>query len=332
MPKEKKAIGEIKELADIPGIGDGIVKKLQTAGYHSLARVANSNAKSLQTIEGIGAETANKIVEAAREQLNFYEFETAEQIERNEEQIARITTSSKELDELLLHPKLRGKIRGGVESMLITEAYGRYASGKSALGFQLAINVQLPTEKGGLDGSCIFLDTEMTFRSIRIKEMAEKRGYDAEKMLSNIYYQKVVSTDHLQRLLMRAEQYIREKNVKLIIVDSIAALLRKEFHTRDQLPIRQATLNDVLMNLQSLANIYNIPVYITNQVMDRPDALPFVDPTMPVGGNILGHATQRIYLRKAKDNNRIARLVDSSCLPMGEALFKITEEGISDAE
>jgi len=330
--KDIKNPKDIKDIKDIPGIGEATIKKLYNSGIVTLIQVANSNPKRLQEIDGIGDETAFNLIENAREALGLNNFLSGVEIERDEEKINRITTSSKELNELLTPPKLRGKIIGGIESMLITEFYGMFGTAKSQLGFQLAINVQLPKEKGGLEGSAIVLDSEGTFKSSRIKQMCEARGYNADKILQNIYCAKVISTDHLNKLLVKAEQYIREKNVKLIVVDSIAALLRKEFHGRDQLPDRQATLNETLTILQNLADVYNIPIYVTNQVMSRPDAMFFMDPTIPVGGNIMGHATCRVYLRKAKDNKRIAQLVDSSSLPMGEAVFRITEAGIEDVE
>ncbi|MCD4798122.1 MAG: DNA repair and recombination protein RadA, partial [Methanosarcinales archaeon] len=49
------------------------------------------------------------------------------------------------------------------------------------------------------------------------------------------------------------------------------------------------------------------------------------------GGHIVGHtATFRLYLRKSKGEKRIARLVDSPCLPEGEAVFSVTTEGLTD--
>jgi DNA repair protein RadA len=38
----------------------------------------------------------------------------------------------------------------------------------------------------------------------------------------------------------------------------------------------------------------------------------------------------RLYLRKSKGGKRIARLIDSPNLPEGEAVFGVTEEGVSD--
>jgi DNA repair protein RadA len=80
-----------------------------------------------------------------------------------------------------------------------------------------------------------------------------------------------------------------------------------------------------------LAEIYNIAVVITNQVMARPDVF-YGDPTQAVGGHVLYHAPGvRVQLRKSKGNKRIARVVDAPHLPEGEAVFAITEIGIRDA-
>ena len=82
--------------------------------------------------------------------------------------------------------------------------------------------------------------------------------------------------------------------------------------------------------LQKLADTHNIAIYITNQVMANP-AMMFGDPTVAVGGNIIGHASGfRLYLRKSKQTKRIARLIDSISLPEGEAVFNVTEKGIED--
>lgn len=77
-----------------------------------------------------------------------------------------------------------------------------------------------------------------------------------------------------------------------------------------------------------IKNFHNLAVVVANQVMARPDMF-FGDPTAPVGGHIVTHAcTTRIYLRKSKGDRRIARVIDSPCLP--EAVFVIQEEGIGD--
>jgi DNA repair protein RadA len=65
--------------------------------------------------------------------------------------------------------------------------------------------------------------------------------------------------------------------------------------------------------------------------MAKPDAF-FGDPTSPVGGHIVAHnCTTRVYLRKSRGNQRIARLVDSPYLPEAEVVFSIEEDGVKDA-
>lgn len=108
------------------------------------------------------------------------------------------------------------------------------------------------------------------------------------------------------------------------------SLFRSEFAGRGALGERQQKLNAHIHKLQKLADTHSLAVYITNQVMDNP-AILFGDPTTPVGGNIIAHAaTTRLYLRKSKEDKRIVRLVDSPNMPEGEAVMKITTNGISD--
>jgi len=55
------------------------------------------------------------------------------------------------------------------------------------LGLTLAVNVQLPIDKGGANGKSVFIDTEGTFRPARIKQIAEGLGANSEKVLKNIF-------------------------------------------------------------------------------------------------------------------------------------------------
>lgn len=235
----------------------------------------------------------------------------------------KITTSSKKLDELL---------GGGIPTQAITEAFGMYGSGKTQLAFQLAINVQLPESDGGLEKTCLFIDSEGTFSPERILEIAKNRGLDAEKVLKNIYVARAYSSDHQVLLIEKSVDLIKEKNIGLIVIDSITSHFRVDYMGRGELAERQQKLNKHLHQLQRLADAFNLAVYITNQVMARPDII-FGDPTQPVGGHVLAHISfYRLYLRKSKQNLRIARLVDAPNLPEREVVFQITERGLEDYE
>lgn len=203
------------------------------------------------------------------------------------------------------------------------------------LAHTLAVLVQKPPEEGGLNGSVIWIDTENTFRPERIKQIAENRGMDPEEVLKNIYVARAFNSNHQMLLVEKAEEIIKQKAasdrpVKLLVVDSLTGHFRSEYVGRGTLAERQQKLAKHLADLHRLANLYDIAVFVTNQVQARPDAF-FGDPTRPIGGHILAHsATVRVYLRKGKAGKRIARLIDSPHLPEGEAAFTITEKGIED--
>lgn len=316
MAKEKS----VKELEDLPGIGPTTAEKLRTNGFDNIEKVAASSPYELSEVTGISIENAKKAIEAAREATNI-EVQTGSAVLEKRKAIGRIATGSKGLDELL---------GGGVETNGITEMYGRFASGKTQLGFQLAVNAQLPVSKGGLDGTVLFIDTEGTFRPERVEANAKGAGLDPKKILDNIFVSRVTSTEQQILTVERADKLVREKNVKLIIVDSLMALFRSEYIGRGALNERQQKLNAHIHKLQKLADAYSLAVYITNQVMDNPGML-FGDPTTPVGGNVVAHAaTTRLYIRKSKEEKRIVRLVDSPNMPEGETVIKITTEGIKD--
>lgn len=316
MPKEKG----VKELEDLPGVGPATAQKLKDAGFDTLEKVAVAAPHDLSDIGGISVEAAKKAVEAAK-QATTVEFETAEAVYEKRKVLGKITTNSKELNDLL---------GGGVETGGVTEVYGRFATGKSQLGFQLCVDAQLPKEKGGLEGRVLFLDTEGTFRPERIEAIAKSEGIDPQKALENVFVVRIKTTEQQILTIERADKLIKENNIRLIIVDSLTSLFRAEFLGRGALGERQQKLNSHIHKLLNLADTYGLAVYITNQVMDNP-AILFGDPTTPIGGNVLAHAaTTRLYIRKGKEERRIVRLVDSPNMPEGECIIKITPEGIRD--
>ena len=129
----------------------------------------------------------------------------------------------------------------------------------------------------------------------------------------------------------RPWRYINECNTKLVVIDSIISLHRAEFTGRGTLADRQQRLNSILHKLVRIAEIYNVAVVITNQVLSSPDTF-FGDPTKAAGGNVIGHtSTYRIYLRKSGEN-RIAKMVDSPYHPYSDTRFTINQKGIDDLE
>ncbi len=325
---KKKKEKEIKTLEDLPGVGPATAEKLREAGYDSIEAIAVASPMELKEIAGISEGAALKIIQAAREAANIGTFMRADEYMERRESIGKISTGSKSLDKL---------IGGGVETQAITEVFGEFGSGKTQLAHTLAVMVQLPEEEGGLHGSVIWIDTENTFRPERIRQIAENRGLDPDEALRNIYVARAFNSNHQMLLIEKAEEIIKEKAeterpVKLLVVDSLMAHFRSEYVGRGgTLAERQQKLAKHLADLHRIADLYDVAVFVTNQVQAKPDAFFGDPPTRPVGGHILAHsATLRIYLRKGKAGKRVARLIDSPHLPEGEAIFRITEKGAED--
>jgi len=301
-------------------IGPTTSKKLRELGFHTVENLAMATAKELEQA-GMSKKKAVELIRKARLCMPL-PFIRGDELLKMRQNILRLTTGSKMLDKLL---------DGGIESQSITEFYGEFGSGKSQICHQLCVNVQLPPDRGGLDGAALYIDTENTFRTERIIQMANMLGLDPEEAIKNIIFAEAYTSDHQMFLLENADKIIKENGVRLIVVDSLTSHFRSEYLGREMLAERQQKLNKHLHRLIRLARAFNSVAVVTNQVMSMPDVF-FGNAIHPVGGHIVAHTSHtRVFLRKsARGPVRIARLVSSPHLPEGEGIFMISEGGIED--
>lgn len=312
---------EGKNITALSEVKEATSRKLRDAGYDTIESIATAKIEELRKAAEIGKSKAEEIRKEAKSLSGEDRFVTADRILDKRGDVRRITTGSEEVDNLL---------GGGVETQAVNEIFGEFGSGKTQIAHQLSVNVQLPEEKGGLDGKAIYIDTENTFRPQRIKSMARGTELDPDESLKNILVAKVVNTDQQLITAEKAQEIIEEKNVRLVVVDTVTSLFRAEYVGRESLAERQQKLGQHLLALHRIADQSNVAVLVTNQVQANPDAF-LGESTQPIGGHVLGHsATNRFFLRKSRGSRRIARVVDSPELPEGEAVFKISGEGISD--
>lgn len=313
-----KKIKSIEEL----GISSTILKKLQEIGITTVEALAAANAQELSQNLAIPLPTVQRLITQARTALGL-SFKTALELKKERMSLPKITTSSRNLDNIL---------GGGVEAKTITEFFGEFGSGKTQICHQLTVNIQLPREKGGLSKKAIYIDTEGTFRWERIESMAKSLGLDPDRVMEGILYIRAVNSDHQMAVAEELKELIPKEDIGLVVVDSITGHFRAEYPGRENLAVRQQKLNKHLHQLMALAELYDVAVVITNQVMARPDIF-YGDPTVAIGGHVLYHAPGvRVQLKKSRGNRRIARVVDAPHLPENEAVFMITEEGIRDPD
>lgn len=155
--------------------------------------------------------------------------------------------------------------------------------------FQLAVNATMPVADGGLDGHVIVIDTENTFRPIRIEQIATAHGLDVDEVNSKIHVARAYNSAHQMLLLTdKADELAKQVPVRLLIVDSLVSLFRSEYIGRGNLADRQGLLNTHMHDILKFTDAHNAVAAVTNQVLTNPGQM-FGDPTKPVGGNIIGH-------------------------------------------
>lgn len=318
--RENNMAKEEKSIYDLPGVGAATAEKLILVGFSDLMSIAVATPAELIDATGMGDAVAKKLIAVARSSLEMG-FESGEELLKRREKVIRIKTGSKSFDALL---------GGGFETGAIVECFGEFGSGKTQIGHVLAVNSQIVDS----DAVAVYIDTENTFRPERIMQIAKGAGLDEEQVLKNIKVARAYNSDHQMLLAEKIEDLIKKQglNIKLIVIDSLTAHFRAEFIGRGTLAERQQKINKHMHILLKLADMYNLSVYVTNQVMAKPDMF-FGDPTQAIGGHIVAHAsTFRVYLRKGKKGTRVAKLVDAPNLPEGECSFYVDQTGIKDVE
>ena len=154
MPEQYQPLQE-EEVDDVPftplkalqnvGVQQADIKKLSEAGFATVEQILMTSKRKLTDVKGLSEAKVAKIGDAANKVCpNKLAFKSGlERQKTRQETVFRITTGSKELDDIL---------GGGVESGSLTEFYGEYRTGKSQLAATLAVTSQLPLEMGGGDG------------------------------------------------------------------------------------------------------------------------------------------------------------------------------------
>lgn len=321
---QEEEILSIEQLQD-HGISMSDILKLKQTGICTIKGLLMMTRRNLSKIKGLSEIKVDKMKEAANK-IIANGFISAIEYADKRELINRITTGCSDLDNIL---------GGGIQTMSITEVFGEFRTGKTQMAHTLCITVQLEEESGGCKGKVAYIDTEGTFRPERLKEIAERFNLDPEETLENVIYARAYNSEHQIELLNNLSIKFAEESgkFKLLIIDSIISLFRTDFSGRGELGERQQKLNLLLAKLLRLADEFNLAVFITNQMMADPGAtMTFVaDPKKPIGGHVLAHAsTTRLYLRKGRNETRVAKIYDSPDVAESEAIYAITSGGIDN--
>ncbi len=312
------------DLDQVKGINARQIKLLQENGISTAEALAMSPHSTVASIDGLGGKTAKKLIWNARNALGMTEFTPAAKIDDN---VEYITTGSAELNRIL---------GGGFQTGKLTEVYGPFKSGKTALAHTISVTVQLPEKKGGLNGAVAYVDTENTFSKEKIKRIAKRFELNPNDVLSKIFHARIYSSDHQSQMIQKAETLCKTRGVRLIVIDSLMALLRSEYVGIGKLAPRQAVLNHMIHGLSRIAETYNCAVLLTNQVAIK--MMGMFSSNDAIGGNIVAHGCHFRVMFKTKEfsaNNSLKRravIVDAPDLPPEECEFFITGAGVADTD
>ncbi|XP_055995300.1 DNA repair protein XRCC3-like isoform X2 [Ostrea edulis] len=183
--------------------------------------------------------------------------------------IGKLSTGCKQIDEAL---------RGGILTRGITEIAGESASGKTQFCLQLCLSVQLPHNLGGLSAGAAYICTEDVFPSKRLGQMI---GYfsqrtDIHKKIAfgdNIFIEHVADLESLNACIhQKLPHLLSSGGVKLVIVDSVAAVFRCDYELKDMYK-RSKHMASLAASLQKLSSKYCLPVVCVNQVTDSMQTL-----------------------------------------------------------
>lgn len=282
-------------------------------------------------------------------------------------------------------PTLDTQLRGGFSVSSITEIVGRAAVGKTHLSQQL---VSEAAASGS--GGSIYIDTENKMSVVRLKEIALERGNKRrrlesptvnerdpdEQVLENVTVHQSLTTRELLDTLDRLDTEIRQRNleadecnrdiggtaetqnsrrakrlpVRLLVLDSIAAPLRRDFSSPNTAMDRASSIFEIACKLKQLADDFQLAVVVVNQVGggnssgesgQRNDTLDMNDGEYTGSlGTVWQHCiSTRVTLEHCGDPNRLEQgqnkirrgiITKSLISKNAEFNFELTREGVRE--
>jgi DNA repair protein RadA len=254
-----------------------------------------------------------------RENISFTLFDQT--ITQNQSK-KPITLSSNELTKLL---------GGGFIPGDIYLFYGEYATGKTQVCLHACVSLYDMYKDMELPISALYIDTENTFRPERIQEIASE-GYNLNntKVFSRIRVVKASSTEGIYTLLKKIDSIGLDKEVKLIIIDSLTNFIRVDLGNEDISNIQvRDKLKRILVYLREITKKYNIVTILNSQVTGF-IAENSIFTCRPIMEFVLNHYVDEIVYLHREGDLRWADLVNSKWLASRKVSFTISTSGITD--
>jgi RecA/RadA recombinase len=213
---------------------------------------------------------------------------------------------------------LDGHLRGGIRKGTLTEVVGAPATGKTQLALQMA-----------LDTPTIYIDTENKLCLERLQEIGRARGYYTDEFLHSVTVRSPANMEEFKSILASIEDELLTRSVGLIVVDSIAAPVRREY---EDAPEQMLAVFGIAQTLKRIASEYQIGILLINQVSTTFG--PSTQPRAALGTGwhhcvstrmILEHPEPRLPLRRITVSK--SNIVGPTPSPIS---FHVTDMGLVD--
>ncbi|XP_077995862.1 DNA repair protein RAD51 homolog 3-like [Glandiceps talaboti] len=328
-------------------------RKLQQAGFQTVGDLLEVSPVELSKELDVSKEEALEILQLVRRDDNCVENKsthsktltnksmTALEKLKQEKNLPCIITFCEELDEIL---------GGGVPLTKITEFCGAPGIGKTQLGIQLCVDVQIPSLFAGVEGEAVYIDTEGSFMVQRVMDIAKgtvshcqhitqlentpeqkeaQKMFTVESILSGIYVFRCNDYIELLATINLLPEFVQQHKIKLVVVDSIAFHFRHNF---DDMALRTRLLNGLAQNLIRMASQYQLAVVLTNQMTTKIASEGKGQSHLaPALGESWGHASTIRVVLFWQNNQRYARLYKSPSRKDATIPYQITMNGIRSA-
>ena len=206
---------------------------------------------------------------------------------------------------------------GGYERDAVTTIYGPAGAGKTNLALLGALSCVKEGKK------VLYMDTEGGFSIERLRQITKEH----EEFLQQVFFLQPTTFDDQVKAFEELKKLAEQKNIGLIIIDTISMLYRLERSFTGETKEFNREIGLQIVTLNKIAREKKIPVIIISQIYKHFET---GEVTM-VAGEMLKYGSKCILeLQTLTEGKRRIQLKKHRSLPINtEALFEIVQEGIA---
>ncbi|NWI96589.1 XRCC3 protein, partial [Pitta sordida] len=245
------------------------VAALKKADIKSIKDILNLSGADLQRLMKLSSAEIQCLLRTVSRTLRRNSTVTALQLYQDKGRRQKLSLGCPVLDNLL---------KGGIPLVGITELAGESSAGKTQISLQLCLCVQYPYKYGGLESGAVYICTEDVFPSKRLQQLIEQQhklraDVPAEirqkiKFGNRIFVEHAADLDTFHKCItQRLSLLLARGMVRLVVIDSIAALFRCEFGVSESV-MKARYLQTFGAQLHSLSTRFRTPIMCINQVTD----------------------------------------------------------------